>query len=253
LRKINFILFLTILSCRCSVIKNGGINKHESTVGIIAEKVLENVKKQNITATSFFIQTAEIEIFTKGKKEKILGSLKFESPDKYLLSLKSRAGIEVARIFISDDTILINDRINRKEYFGSPRYLETKFGISASVLPVILGDYINDNLSDNEAICVEGKLNNTCMVSGVKIKYIIDCKREKLISALCEKSLNDDLIEINYKDFFNTGDIMTAGKIDIKDIKRNTTIMIRIRKIESAWNGNIEFIPGNKYELIQLL
>ncbi|MCX6325589.1 MAG: DUF4292 domain-containing protein [Bacteroidia bacterium] len=253
MRKINFILFLVIFSAGCSVIRNDGNKKYGATEGIITERLFENIKKQNITTSNFFIQKIEIEISTPGNKDKILGSLKFESPDKYLFSLKSRAGIEASRIFISEDTILINDRINRKQYYGSPRYLKTKFGLAESILPVIFGDYVNDNLSDSQTKCSAGKLNSTCTISGMKINYVIDCKKEKTISAITEDNFNAEVMEIHYKDFFNAGDIIIAGRIEIKDLKRKTTIKIRIRKIESPWSGNIEFIPGNKYELIQLL
>lgn len=254
MRKINFILFLVILSTGCSVIRIGGNRNYELSNEIIAERLLENIKKQNITTNNFFIQKAEIEISSQEGTEKVLGSIKFKRPDKYLISIKSRAGIEGARIFISDDTILINDRINKKQYYGSPQYLKRKYGITASVLPVILGDYITDNFSDNsQAKCSDGKLDIDCIVGGIKIKYVIDCKKGKTILAIPENSLNNGGIEIQYSDFLKSGDIIIAGKIEIKDFQGMTTIKIKIQKIESPWNGNIEFIPGNKYEILQLL
>lgn len=254
MRKINFILFLVILSTGCSVIRIEGNRNYGLSNEIIAERLFESIKKQNITTNSFFIQKAEIKISTQEGTEKVLGSIKFESPDKYLISIKSRAGIEAARIFISDDTILINDRINKKQYYGSPQYLKRKYGITASVLPVIFGDYITDNLSDNsQAKCLDGKLDMDCIAGGIKIKYVIDCKKGKTILAIPENGLNNGGIEIQYSDFFKKVDVITAGKIEIKDFQRMTRIEIKIQKIESPWNGNIEFIPGNKYEILQLL
>ena len=40
-----------------------------------------------------------------------MATIKYELPDKYLISIRSKAGIEAARIFITKDTVLINDRI----------------------------------------------------------------------------------------------------------------------------------------------
>jgi Domain of unknown function (DUF4292) len=253
LRKINFILFLLILSTGCSVIRNGRNRNYGLSDAIVSEKLFESIRKQNITSNSFFIQKAEFLISSKEGAEKLLGSIKFESPDKYLISIKSRTGIEAARIFISDDTILINDRINRKQYYGSTQYLKSKYGITTSVLPIIFGDYITDNLSDNKAICSDGKLDIIGTVGGIKIKYVIDCKKGKIILAIPENRSNEEGIEIQYSDFFKNENVLSPGKIEIKDFQRETTVDIKIQKIESQWSGKIEFVPGKGYELIRLL
>lgn len=251
--KISFILFLLIVSSGCSVIRLGGNRNYGLSNEIISGKLFESIKKQNITINNFFIQKAEIQIFSQEGTQKVLGSIKFERPDKYLISIKSRAGIEAARIFISDDTILINDRINRKQYYGSTQYLKSKYGITTSVLPIIFGDYITDNFSDNKAVCSDGKLNIIGTVDGMKIKYVIDCKKGKIILAIPENRLNEEGIEIQYSDFFKNGNVLSPGKIEIKDFQRETTVGIKIQKRESQWNGKIEFVPGNRYELIRLL
>jgi hypothetical protein len=243
-----------MFSTGCAVVRTGGKRSDGLSNEIINEKLFENIKNQNITTNNFFIKKAEIEISTQERTQKILGSLKFKKPDKYLISLKSREGIEAARIFISDDTILINDRISRKQYYGSSKYLKTKYGISAAVLPVIIGDYISDTLSDsNPTKCSGGKMDIDGIVSEIKIRYVIDCKKGKSILVITGNSLNEGGIEIQYDDFFKKGNIITPGKIGIKDTKRKTKIEIKIQKIESPWNGNVEFIPGNRYEIIQLL
>lgn len=238
----------------CSVIKNRKSKNDNISIEIVNENVLEYAKNQNITTNGFYIQKADIEIYTSEGREKVLGSLKFENPDKYLISIKSRSGIEAARIFISNDTILINDRINKKLYVGSPKYLKIKYGIPASVLPVVFGDVISDKYSyDGKTDCSEGKLNVSVILEGVKINYVIDCKKSKSISAVTENSLNKDRIKIEYDDFKKNGNKMIPARIDIKDSQSKTTIEIKILKIESPWNGNMDFIPGNKYEVLQLL
>ena len=40
----------------------------------------------------FFIQKAEIEVINQDGKEKYLSTIKYEKPDKYLISIKSRTG-----------------------------------------------------------------------------------------------------------------------------------------------------------------
>ena len=130
----------------------------------------------------FLFKKLKLKLFTDKSEQNLIGSIKFENPDKYLVSLKSKAGIEVARIFITSDTILINDRINKKQYYGSAKYLKKKFGITTSVLPLIFGDYINENVSDNVITnCSEGKSDIVGIIKNINISYVIDCKKGKSI------------------------------------------------------------------------
>lgn len=244
---------MLIISTGCSVIRFGGEKNYGLSNDIISDKLYESIIKQNITINNFFIQKAEIEISSKKVTKKVLGNIKFERPDKYLISIKSKTGIEAARIFISDDTILINDRINRKQYYGSTQYLKSKYGITASVLPIIFGDYISDNLSDSNTVCSDGKLDIIGTVEGIRIKYVIDCKKGKIILAIPENKLSKEGIEIQYSNFFKNENVLSPGKIEIKDFQRETTVKIKIQKRKSLWNGKVEFVPGNKYELIRLL
>lgn len=254
MRKVVFILFVTIFSISCSVIKSRKTVTDNVSTESANEDVMERTINQNITRNGFNIQKAEIDVYTSEGRQKVLGSLKFESPDKYLISIRSRTGIEAARIFISKDTILINDRINKRLYVGSPGYLKRKYGISAAVLPVVLGDVIGGKYSDDKRTdCLDGKLIVNGLIEGVKINYVIDCRKGKLISANPENSLNNDGLNIKYNNFRKDGNSLIPGQIDINDSNSSTTIEIRIIKIESPWTGDVNFIPGNKYEIVKLL
>lgn len=242
------------MSTGCSVIRNRETLNYEFKNDVLDERILERTAKQNITSDGFYIQKAEFKISTKEETKKLLGSIKFEKSGQFLISIKSRSGIEAARVFISADTVLINNRINRKLYYGSSDYFMRKYGVKASVLKIIFGDYINDNLSDNSKVkCSGGKMYTEGTVSGIRIKYTIDCKKEKIILSETEHNWKESKILIKYGDFFKNGNILLPGKIEIRDEESMTTIEIRIKKIELPWQGSIEFIPGNSYEKLQLL
>lgn len=253
MRKVSFILFLFIFLTECSLIKKQSQSNNEAPGGIESNSLMERLEKQNLTNNNFYIQKAEIEVSSDQESQKFTGSIKFVTPGKYLISLRSIAGIEVARIFLTDDTILINDRINRKLYYGKPEALSRKYGISASVLPIVFGDYIKGNkiISENTP-CFEGKQEIEYDVHGIKVRYTADCKKSKIVLAQQEGSVLDVVTEIEYRDFIKTGDILTPSKIQIKYFKSMINIDITIKKMEFPWIGSIEFIPGNKYELIEL-
>jgi hypothetical protein len=178
-------------------------------------------------------------------------NIRFVFPDQYLISLRSKTGIEAARIFITKDTVLVNDRINKIMYYGKPGDLEKRFGISYTVLPLLLGDFIGNKVGEaNSQECKEGLTETNCIISGMNIKYLIDCTKKKLIKAQVEDDFRRNFIFIEYGSYFNTENRLIPSKINVKYNK--SKIAIKIEKIESPWVGTIEFIPGNRYDLIEL-
>jgi hypothetical protein len=254
LRKVSFILICIVAFVQCSVLKKGNYRNIESS-GVLSEKsILESTKKKNITQDNFTVTKADIKIITNGGSENVIGSIKFENPDKYLISLKSRIGIEVTRIYISNDTILVNDRLNKKLYYGSPEYLERKYGLPISVLPLLFGDYIEDSETfEHSYKCEAGKLSRFGTLDSLRVQYIIDCKKEKSIMAKLEGISLITNISFKYGRFFYEGSRFLPGEIKITDFKNSITLEIRIKKIEASSKGNIKFIPGRNYEIIRLI
>lgn len=251
MQKIVLILICVLAFIQCSVVRNV---KSESSYELEEQEVLASTKNQNITTDNFTVARADFQIRTNTGTEKIIGSIKYENPQKYLISIRSRVGIELARIYISKDTLLINDRINRKIYYGKPDYLEKKYDIPFLALPLVLGDYIDDNKQDS---CIsyktDGKLSRYCTLGQFKIQYLIDYKRKKTVSALILDYSGKAKISISYEGFIKIGCNLFPGRIQIKDYKSSLSVDIKIKNIEKALKGKIEFIPGSKYELIKLL
>lgn len=216
--------------------------------------VLESVLNQNISNNNYFIQKAEIEIVTQSGKEKYLASIKFEKPDKYLISVKSRTGIEGARIYISNDSILVNDRINKKLYSGNTFYLKKKFGVSPGLLPLILGDIILEkSVKALDEKCDENKLLTESHVKGIVLNYEIDCSKRKVKSVSQIDNFDKSVTRIRFENFFITGNNLMPRIIELDDSRFNTLVKIKIFKVETPWNGTIKFIPGKGYELIELV
>jgi Domain of unknown function (DUF4292) len=254
LRKIAYILLVVITTAGCAVSRKHKRGNNEE--GKLSESVMfyENIVNQNITSRNFFVERAEFKIKTEDGEKFGVGTIKFKIPDKFLISIKSRTGVEVARIFLTGDSIMVNDRFDKKLFYGSTSYLKEKYGLTTSILPVIFGDYVNDNKNEiNKMECTDGKLNLEGIVNDVRIKYEIDCEYGKSILTIPEDNLNESELTIKYNDFFKADNINIPEKIEISDRQRNTVIEIKIEKIVIPWNGTIEFIPGKQYEKIHLL
>lgn len=254
MQKVVFILILTISVSGCSVYK-AAVNRNNEIPNEFTDfNTLEDVKKSNVTNNNIYIQKAEIEVLSKDGDKKLLGSIKFKSPDKYLIVIRSNAGMEAVRIFVTSDSIFVNNRITKKFFFGSTDYLTKKYGISPAGLPILFGDFINENNHEtSKEKYSKGKLIIDGIINGSKINYIIDCKEKKVIQFKSGIGFKEGAFEIQYGDFIKSDKIVIPGRIELKDVQRMMTIVIKIKKLVFPWDGDVELIPGNKYETIELL
>lgn len=254
MRKVIIILIVGIYTAGCSATRHLSTKNEDDTNIPIGVNIIENVKFLNITNSNFFIQKAEIQFINENGKETFIGTIKFEKPDKYLISLKSKTGIEGARIYINKDSLFVNDRINKKMYYGSSFYLKKKFGLDQSFLPLIFGDIIlNKNCEERQQECIGNKMSVKCVEKGVMLNYEIDCRKRKIVFVSQMNNYIKSGIEIKFASFHYIGNICMPKEMEFKDNQYNTTINVKILKIELPWNGSIKFIPGKGYELIELV
>jgi hypothetical protein len=254
LQKIAIILFLGILTGACSITRKLSKETYRESDYADSGNVLDKVIKQNITSSGFFIQKAEIELNTQTEKKKFLGSIKFEFPDKFVISLKSKTGIEGARIYVNKDSIFVNDRINKTMYFGTALNLKRKFGLNQSILPIIFGDMVVENrFNTGIGKCEENKLKVDCNVRGVTISYSIDCKRSKINQVHLGNSSLKENINISYSSFIYLDKALIPRIIDIEDPQHSIKVRIKLMKTEYPWNGDVRFVPGKGYEIIEIL
>jgi hypothetical protein len=247
--KIILIFLVIIVLGGCSATRKTGKTLSVTSEGLVLSG---EVLRQNITGKSFFIQKAEVEFDSEELNGKFNAIIKYKD-DKYLISIKSKTGIEIARAFLSRDSILINDRINKKFIYGKPDWAAKRFGFSYEILPVLFGDYVTSNQSVTDTIkCVRYMTGVEARVKGVKLNYEIDCKNAKVRIAENEGSLNVVTAQIEYSDYIKTDGILVPSEIKIRNFKPEWSVQIKLGKIERPWDGAIEFIPGNKYELFEL-
>jgi hypothetical protein len=249
LRKYTLII-LCIVSTACSVAKK---NLQVEAITVPGEmNLIEEVKALNITNGDFNILKSEIKVSNDIESQKMICNIRYQKQGTYLISLKSQAGIEAARIFITKDTILINDRINKKIFYGDPDYLLEKYGITSDVLPVIIGDYISDVNSDEEIKCLNGKTFIKKTEGDKEIVYTIDCKKKKITNVSSLDTEAHKGIVLRFDRFIEKDKILIPGNIEITDTNEETTILIRIEKVETELESDITFIPGKNYEKVLL-
>jgi len=234
----------------CSIIRRtSDINVDDRTNDTLSTDI---ILSHNISNSDFQIQKAVIEIDGEEGRQNLIANMKFKIPGNWLVSLRSQTGLEAARIYITEDTILVNDRINKILYHGSPEYLKIKYGITTKYLAAILGDFIVQNRKQQNINCDQSEFQIDEKAANESIEYIINCRSEKVKSIRTGNTRNNKEIKVEFSRFQKENIFYYAREILITDSENETYILIKLDKVVAFDDGEITFIPGKNYEDIVL-
>ena len=241
------IIFLLTVNFSCSV-ERFGSNQEPIYVKNKIESIVYNTCKNNITNDNFLIEKGEISIKSKDERKRYIFTVKHKKTDEYLISVRNNIGLEGARIFLSDDTVLINDRIRKRLLYGTKNSIENIIGLPSSCLKMAFGDIIIGSDSSKRKI---DQINNRIVVSeylpGMISKSVINPRLCKVNTVECGINSGKGTIFFKYSKFNRKGKLFPAI-IEIRNEKEDESVSIRIKKLQLPWNGEIEFVPGNGYK-----
>jgi hypothetical protein len=252
--KIIVIIFSYCLLISCSVFKTRKTDLLEESIRSTEKGKLNYVIDKNISFNNFFISNAKIQVIENEGVNEFLINVKHVFPEKYLISIRNKMGFEIVRIFVSSDTLLVNDRINRAVLYGGINKFEKKYGVKAFLIPVLFGDLIiNKESFKSQEDCDKGLITIDLEIDQLMLKYVIDCEKSKVTDAFIKNVTNNNEYQIKYSGFIKEENYLFPQKIQINYKNKEMKLIIVIKKIEFSWNGNIDFVPGNKYEFIPIL
>jgi len=250
LQKALIIILLFIIS-GCSakrmLVNRNGADQESS------EEVIRRVGENNISNNGYNIEKANLSFKVNGETQKFMFSVKFNLPDRYLISVKSLTGIEGARIFITDDTLLINDRIGKRVMYGEPEEIEEKIGVSGKMIGIVFGDFF---VSEKGFKGIPGNKEFNLVVNqkygDMVIRSEISRDLGKVISytvssSARQRAIPGDSTIIRFSKF-RRDKLKIPANIEINNKQRNISAKIRIDRITAPWDGEIEFIPGKGYK-----
>lgn len=253
MQKVILISAIYIVLTGCSVLRREKSEISGITKELTNENLIKVLTKSNLSDSGFYIQKAEVEVLNNGTKEKFVAAWKYKKSGKSIISLRTRTGIEVVRMLITKDSVFLNDRINRKLYYGKADYIDRKYNINVSSLPVVVGDFVGrTNYLKEFEKCIGGNLNLQSSIEGLKTDYIIDCKKAKVISTVISNSMNEKEIEFNFSRFIKVQETIMASRILVRYYRDDFKMNVKIDKIIFPWDGKAEFIPGKKFERLEL-
>ena len=252
MQKALVIAICVILLSGCAGIRDMSYGDNSESLSASLQAVSQ-ADARNITNTGFFIQKGKISTTGDAGRINLLFTMKYVKPGSYLISLRSITGMEAFRVYLTEDTVLINDRLNQELLYGNPFDFERITGINPDLLKVSLGDFISGNAEvKGENGCSGNNLEVDTYYKGLKIKNIIDCNLEKVRSLELDAGLPGEVITVEYKksryDYYRV-----PRKVEIIDTGRKVRISIKIEKYICPWTGEIEFIPGSGYKIRSLI
>ena len=212
-----------------------------------AERIINNVRRNNISEENFYIEKGEFSVIMNNKRTRYIFSAKYNKPDTYLISIRSSTGIEGVRVYLTKDTVLINDRIGKRLLYGKPKDLEKIAGLPYFVIKAVFGDLlINGDTKKDEKKRVENQVILIQQFQGKIWKSVIDPKIGKVVSTVFSNGIQKEAIIFNYSKFGRSGKYIPAV-IDIKDLTNKVNVKLKLERIQILWKGEIRFIPGKGY------
>jgi hypothetical protein len=243
-------LLLVVYGC-------SGSRKISSDAGAIERKdasvTIDRTIERNLTNGGFFIHKGRILTSGESGRINLYFTMKFAPPSDYLISIRSKAGMEAFRVYLTSDTVLINDRLNKCVLYGNVSDFERIAGLPAALLKVSIGDLfvINPKLQPDEK-CIENEVKLNEYYYNLMVKSNIDCRYDKVKSVLITTGVPDEFITIDYRK--NRDDkIGLPKKVEINDFRRKIKITLSLDKYTSPWIGDIKFIPGTGYSVKPLI
>ena len=228
MQRVIVFLCLACLFVSCSVFKKGSSKENIVYSGTLS---VSNVTDINVSSLNFDIQKISIELMTSDGSQSFMANLKYRIGGEYLISLRSKMGIEIARISLKDDSIFVFDRINRILYEEDGYYFLNEFGFDISFLSLIFGNVLLDGMPKDEIFsCNNGNTIIINRLGEINVKYDIDCSIKKpneiLIyenSSLVSSLMLSDYFEIeNYffpaKVYLNTSNDDYSVSLDYANI-----------------------------------
>ena len=254
MQKIIPIVFLIALAfSACSTARKAGRTDSGTTLDETAGNRLETVISNNLTNHDFYIRRADIRVRQENVTVNLNASIKFRRPDSMMISVRSGIGVEAGKGFLTGDTVIVNDRFNRKLMVGDPEEIRSKYGIDPALIYVLLGDLIVGKDDYRSMLnCQRGEFRRQYNIEGRNVEYTIDCQRKKVRRVYLEGDIRTGNITILLSGIVKDGNITYPEKIAINDDLKELDIEVEIKRIESPWSGSMGTVGGQGYRVVRI-
>lgn len=231
--KIVCLLFLLSMLLSLGACKSRKIRPKADNIALEksnAEKLLA-VKQAQADFNTLAIK-AKAELSLDGNSNEVTINFRMLKGQKMWISVTAIAGLEVARILITPDSIKIINRLE-STYIAKPFSFIHQFTngqINLAVLEsIIVGNVFADALSSKPTFTTE---NNMLQLSGKSAAIAYRLKFNdafKLTQTALEDSLASQQLLATYNDFFMEAGLMVAHQVKIQSAAGNKSILAELK------------------------
>lgn len=218
-----------------------------------SEEFLREVRNNNLTAGPVSVSRIIIKYRIGEDSRRLRANFKYDGNEKMLISIRTFAGIEAARILIERDSVKINDRINKIYYRGTEKEMNAKYGFSIGDISLFLGDIGEIERTRGKIACIEGQVKVNVGSGDAKMEYIIDCGNHKIMAVRGRTGGSKGVIKGVFKDFTKEDGLKYPTEIKWSIEDRDIEIEVEMDNVKRQDNMNFIFDEEKSYALKGLL
>ncbi len=240
------IIILLIVISSCHRLRISGSKKNRDNIEMNSARFFNEVESNNIISRPISISKISILYENDNERRRLKANMKTDGKGSVLLSIRTFAGIEAARILVKKDTIKIADRINKIYYTGKTEQLAKKYGITYDFINLLFGDFKKLEEFKSRIRCENSKVRMEDHLNDVT--YTIDCDFYKVTEV--EGRVNDGTQEYKgyFYDFRNESGLIYPGIIKWELNGGRTLVNIEMDKLRRQENIELIFKIGSNYK-----
>lgn len=199
--------------------------------------------KRNISGKDLIISRARIQYSTDEFSTSVSAFIKYNSKGELLISLRSVAGIEVARAFINNDSIKLHDRINNVLYIQSVKYLKNRYGIGGEDIVLLWGDLPPGLASLIAERKKKGQVAYNIKKSGTEYYIEFDSVylKAKKVTVSNIKGINTNM---DFDNYITDQGLIYPGNAEINVNNGEMLIRVKYSGAKREKIKNMKFAPG---------
>ena len=211
------------------------------------------IAENNLAGKGFFISKAKVRYSEDGTEISFTANIRVNSNGDLLASVRSFAGIEVARVTISNGEVHILEKLGRKVVYFSLDSLAGGYGMGQNGVMALFGDRPEIEGQKKSALkCKDGEGSVTTKVNNIYLIEDADCLIGKLRKVIVAGSTLQTLYSLSYADFIEVEQNIMPSHIRFESGLYLFHVEINIEKIEFGWDGDINFIQPSGYKMQRL-
>lgn len=230
-----YIVGIALLLNSCSVFKSPEKERMED-MSLRTSRFLQEVSGNNLTNHGFRFDRIRVVMDAAGEKRRFTANIKVDQRGTMLVSLRIIASIEVARVYIDNERVVVLDRLNRIYSTGETDKVLAKYGLRWDMMPLLFGDLPEGFITGQRIRCVSGKADLLLRKGVESYNAGFDCNKEKLTSFTGSSGIYS--VNIMFRDFIKEGTTFYPENISFMEERS-------VMKVELSMAGYSEFSGTN--------